>query len=196
MEGYHGPFVHRNTVGAGLSVLDTEFPEPRGDAFTFSLFTKPASAAYGCAHPDNRRLEGRWRYTSILPTVFPTHSFSLAPDYLWYLSLSPRQSGEVAVRIGVSLAPENHAQAIHEEGAIERLETFFDQVNAEDRVMVEGLYRGAQAPLARGGPLSWLEREIHDFTRYLARALIPRDELTGESVTCDSAEAATPSPVR
>jgi hypothetical protein len=34
-----------------------------------------------------------------------------------------------------------------------------------------GLYRGVQAPRARGGSLSWLERELHDFTRYLARML-------------------------
>jgi phenylpropionate dioxygenase-like ring-hydroxylating dioxygenase large terminal subunit len=171
MEGYHGPFVHRDTVGAGVSVADTSFPAPCSDAFTFSTFTKPAHAVYGRAHPENQRLEGQWRCTSILPTVFPTHSFSLAPDYLWYLSLRPKRPGEVAVRIGVSLAPENHADAIKNEGAIQQLETFFDRVNAEDRAMVEGLYRGVQAPLASGGALSWLEHELHDLTRYLARTL-------------------------
>ena len=43
----------------------------------------------------------------------------------------------------------------------------FDRVNAEDRFVVEGLYEGAQAPLARPGRVSWLEREIHDFIGYL-----------------------------
>ncbi len=171
MEGYHGPLVHRETVGAGVSVADTEFPGPASEHFTFSSFTKPQTAAYGCAHERNTRLEGRWRYTSILPTVFPTHSFSLTPEYLWYLSLRPTRPGEVMVRIGIALAPENHADAAASDGAIRELEAFFDKVNGEDRAMVEGLYRGVQAPLAQGGSLSWLERELHDLTRYLARTL-------------------------
>jgi hypothetical protein len=48
---------------------------------------------------------------------------------------------------------------------------FFDRVNEEDRIVVEGLYQTTGAPLARGGRLSWLEREIHDFIRYLDRNL-------------------------
>jgi choline monooxygenase len=47
----------------------------------------------------------------------------------------------------------------------------FDRVNAEDRFVVEGIYAGAGAPLARPGSLRWLEREIHDFIGYLARRL-------------------------
>jgi choline monooxygenase len=172
MEGYHGPFVHRETVGAGVAVAETKFPPRISDHFTLSSFTKPEGAVYGCAHERNRRLNGEWRRTSILPTIFPTHSFSLAPDYLWYLSLRPTRPGEVMVRIGVSLAPENHADAARTEGAIRALESFFDKVNGEDRVMVETLFRGVQAPLAHGGMLSWLERELHEFTQYLARQLI------------------------
>jgi choline monooxygenase len=37
--------------------------------------------------------------------------------------------------------------------------------------VVEGLYRGVQAPLAAAGPMSWLEREIRDFSGYLAQRL-------------------------
>jgi hypothetical protein len=46
-------------------------------------------------------------------------------------------------------------------------------LNAEDRMVVEGIYQGARAPLAASGPMSWLEREIHDFMGYLARKLSP-----------------------
>ena len=48
---------------------------------------------------------------------------------------------------------------------------FFDKVNAEDKFVVEGIHRGSASPLARPGPFSWLEREIHDFARYLDRRL-------------------------
>jgi hypothetical protein len=44
-------------------------------------------------------------------------------------------------------------------------------VNAEDKFVVEGIYQGSKAPYASRGPLSWLEREIHDFARYLAKRL-------------------------
>ena len=39
------------------------------------------------------------------------------------------------------------------------------------RTVVEGIFEGAQAPLSRAGPLSWLERENHEFSRYLVRRL-------------------------
>ena len=46
-------------------------------------------------------MEGKWRYTSILPTVFPSHMYVLAPDHLWYLSLRPLGVGQVQLRFGV-----------------------------------------------------------------------------------------------
>ena len=41
----------------------------------------------------------------------------------------------------------------------------------EDRILGEAIFKGAQAPLTRRGPLSWLEREIYEFIQYLARHL-------------------------
>ena len=174
MEGYHLPVAHRVTVGAWFPVEDTEFPEQTFDAFTYQTFTKDENAKYGRAHPSNTRLEGKWRHTSILPTIFPTHMYVLAPDHLWYLSLRPKGAGEVHVRFGVALAPEMH-EALGEtrDAWVKELVDFFDRVNAEDKFVVEGIFKGAKAPLASRGPLSWLEREIHDFARYLAKRLTP-----------------------
>jgi choline monooxygenase len=76
------------------------------------------------------------------------------------------------VRFGAALAPEVVAALEDREAAVRELVDFFDRVNAEDRFVVEGLYAGAQAPLARPGRVSWLEREIHDFIGYLARRLV------------------------
>jgi choline monooxygenase len=59
---------------------------------------------------------------------------------------------------------------------------FFDRVNAEDRFVVEGIYAGSRAPLARPGPRSWLEREIHDFVGYLARRLVGGSDEVGVAV--------------
>ncbi|MFZ5791917.1 MAG: aromatic ring-hydroxylating oxygenase subunit alpha [Pseudomonadota bacterium] len=171
MEGYHLPVAHRATVGAWFPAEDTWFPAERYDAFTVQTFAKDETARYGRAHPANTRLEGRWRYTSVMPSVFPTHMYVLAPDHLWYLSLRPKSIGEVHVRFGVALAPEVVAAMTDAETQKAELLAFFDKVNAEDRFIVEGLYQGVRAPAARPGRLSWLEREIHDFARYLATRL-------------------------
>jgi choline monooxygenase len=171
LEGYHAHAVHRETVGTGFSPESLIFPEQSHDAFTYQLFTKDERARYGRAHVDNNRLTDHWRYTSILPIVYPAHLFSLAPDYLWYLSLRPNGSGEVLVRIGVALAPEVYAALPDKEEFLGSFAGFFDKVNAEDRAVVEGIYCGSLAPLAKAGPLSWLERNVYDFMCYLSRRL-------------------------
>jgi phenylpropionate dioxygenase-like ring-hydroxylating dioxygenase large terminal subunit len=172
MEGYHLPVAHKATVGAWFPVEDTEFPAETYDAFTYQTFTKDENARYGRAHASNTTLDDKWRHTSILPTIFPGHMYVLAPDHLWYLSLRPRGVGEVQLRFGVALAPEVHAALGDKRDTwVKELVDFFDRVNAEDKLVVEGIFKGAQAPLASRGPLSWLEREIHDFARYLAKRL-------------------------
>lgn len=179
MEGYHLPVAHKATVGAWFAPKKTVFPKEVHENFTYQLFVKTENATYGKAHPDNTTLEEKWRNTSILPTVFPTHMYVLAPDHLWYLSLRPRGVGEVDVRFGVAIAPEVDAMlsyADEREAWISELVTFFDHVNKEDRQVVEGIYAGSRSSFAVPGQLSWLEREIHDFQKYLARRLVPEYE--------------------
>ena len=109
-----------------------------------------------------------------MPTIFPAHVYVLAPDHLWYLSLRPEGVEQVQVRCGAAIAPEALASlGVRREAWLAELVAFFDKVNAEDRGVVEGIYRGCQAPLARSGRWSWLERELHDFARYLAARLVP-----------------------
>jgi phenylpropionate dioxygenase-like ring-hydroxylating dioxygenase large terminal subunit len=172
MESYHLPVAHRETVGAWCPIEDTKFPEKVYEAFSWQTFEKDENARYGRAHPDNKHLEGVWRYRSLMPTVFPSHMYVLAPDHMWYLSLMPKGPHQVHVRFGLALAPEVHAALGSGLAAwTEEVLKFFDKVNAEDRFVVEGIHRGSASPLARPGPFSWLEREIHDFARYLDRRL-------------------------
>lgn len=171
MEGYHLPIAHRKTVGAWFPADETRFPEGVSAAFTWQTFIKDENAKYGRAHPDNTRLTDHWRYTTVMPTIFPTHMVVLAPDHLWYLSLRPKGVGEVHVRFGVAMAPEVMATIRDVDAYRAEIIDFFDRVNEEDRGVVEAIYANTAAPLAQSGRLSWLEREIHDFTGYLARTL-------------------------
>lgn len=171
MEGYHLPVAHRNTVGAWFPTEATIFPDETFETFTYQTFEKTGDAVYGRAHDDNQVLEGKWRHTSVMPSVFPCHMYVLAPDHFWYLSLRPRGVGQVDIRFGLALAPEVMAALDDKDKFIEETLDFFDIVNSEDRTVVEGIYRGAKGPLTEPGRLCWLEREVHDFMRYLSQAL-------------------------
>ena len=171
MEGYHLPVAHKATVGAWFPAEETKFPKHAPKGFTYQSFMKDDNATYGQAHPKNKRLRGKWRRTSLLPTVFPSHMYVLAPDHLWYLSLRPDDVGRTLVRFGVALAPEVHESLEDVDKFVADMVAFFEKVNAEDRAVVEGIYRGARAPMTAPGPLSWLERELHDFMKYLASRL-------------------------
>ena len=171
MEGYHLPVAHKATVGAWMPVDKVEFPAKTYEAFTYQTFPKENDATYGRAHKDNKVLKGKWRYTSVMPTVFPSHMYVLAPDHLWYLSLRPNGIGKVMVRFGIAIAPEVYATIEDIDAWTEELLQFFDQVNAEDKHVVEGIFSGSESAFAESGALSWLERSIHDFQAYLARRL-------------------------
>lgn len=172
MEGYHLPVAHRATVGANFPVEETRFSESSPNAaFTYQYFSKTDDATVGTAHPANTVLHGEQRYTSIMPTVFPSHMFVLAPDHLWYLSLQPQGTSQVHIRYGLALAPEVLEHCEDPAQYKDSVSAFLDRVNAEDRTVVEGIFKGAQAPLSTPGPLCWLERELHEFTQYLARRL-------------------------
>ena len=172
MEGYHLPVAHRDTVGGHFPVEETQFDE-RGSFphFTSQLFVKTGTAPVGTAHPDNTSLTGKWRNISVMPTVFPCHMYVLAPDHLWYLALQPDGPGRTRIRYGAALAPEVLAAQSDPETYIAETKTFLDAVQLEDKSVVEGIFAGAKAPLSSPGPLSWLERENHEFTQYLARRL-------------------------
>jgi phenylpropionate dioxygenase-like ring-hydroxylating dioxygenase large terminal subunit len=173
MEGYHLPVAHKSTVGAWMPMDSVVFPDKVHEAFTYQTFVKDENAIYGRAHKNNTRLKDEWRFTTVMPTVFPSHMYILAPDHVWYLSLRPKGTEQVHVRFGIALAPEVHASLDDPEGWIGTLTAFFDKVNAEDQFVVEGICDGSRAPDAKAGPLSWLEREIHDFIKYLANRLVP-----------------------
>jgi choline monooxygenase len=169
MESYHLPMLHRATVGPYSRLEEMECP-PGSDAFNYHWITKEATLPIGNAHPDNQRLQGHWRRTTALLAIYPTHLVTLTPGYFWYLVLQPLGTSRVHIRFGGGLAPE----FIEDERAVDymaALKTLLDEVNAEDRRGVEAVFRGVNAPLAKPGHLSHLERPNYDFARYLAQRL-------------------------
>jgi phenylpropionate dioxygenase-like ring-hydroxylating dioxygenase large terminal subunit len=169
MESYHLPMLHRATVGPHSRLDEMECP-PGSDTFNYHWITKEASLPIGQAHPDNQRLQGHWRKTTALLAIYPTHLVTLTPGYFWYLVLQPVGTGRVHIRFGGGLAPEFVADPKAAE-YMASLKELLDAVNEEDRRGVQAVFRGVQAPLAKPGHLSHLERPNYDFARYLAQQL-------------------------
>jgi phenylpropionate dioxygenase-like ring-hydroxylating dioxygenase large terminal subunit len=167
MESYHLPMLHRATVGPHSRLDEMECP-PGLAAFNYHWITKEASLPIGNAHPDNQRLQGHWRKTTALLAIYPTHLVTLTPGYFWYLVLQPQGTGRVHIRFGGGLAPEFIADPKAND-YMTTLKALLDEVNAEDKRGVQAVYRGVQAPLAKPGHLSHLERPNYDFARYLAK---------------------------
>jgi len=166
MESYHLPVCHAATVGGHSKLEEMDCP-PGLRNFNYHWITKEASLAIGNAHPDNTRLEGRWRKTTALLTLYPSHLITLTPGYFWYLSLHPKGTGQVAMVFGGGLSPEFMGDPQAEE-YISSLKTLLDEVNVEDRGCTEKVFRGLNADTAQPGHLSYLERPIYDFMQYIA----------------------------
>lgn len=166
MESYHLPVCHADTVGGHSKLEEMECP-PGLPAFNYHWITKEASLAIGNAHPSNTRLEGHWRKTTALLTLYPSHLITLTPGYFWYLSLHPKGTGQVAITFGGGLSPE-FMEDPKAQDYVASLKALLDEVNLEDRGCTEKVFRGLSAGSARPGHLSYLERPIYDFMQYIA----------------------------
>jgi len=167
MESYHLFRLHAATVGGHSKIDEMECP-PGGEAFNYHWITKEATLGLGNAHPDNTHLEGEWRKTTALITAYPGHMITLTPGYFWYLCLQPRGVNKVHIVYGGGFAPEyvNDPKAGE---LITDLKKLLDDVNAEDRIGVESVFRGTAADTASSGHLSYLERPNFEFSQYLVR---------------------------
>ncbi|MEO7371350.1 MAG: SRPBCC family protein [Ilumatobacteraceae bacterium] len=181
MDAYHVFKVHKNSFAKhGDNTLETTM-HPGTEHFAYHLVGHDAGASSGVAHPSNTSLDGEWRHTIVLGAAFPTHVMQLQPDWLWYLQLSPIGVNRVRIRWDVSVAPEVLADQPNPAAYVANLLDLLNIVNSEDRPIVEGVFRGVQRTTLQRGPLSYYERNVYDFDRYIARSL------TGDSTTAPDA---------
>jgi phenylpropionate dioxygenase-like ring-hydroxylating dioxygenase large terminal subunit len=169
MDAYHVFKVHKATFGAkGDHTLDTQMC-PGTDDWAHHVVVEDGGD--DLAHPDNTSLVGDRRRTIVLAAVFPTHVMQVQPDWLWYLQISPLGTDRVRIRWDVSVAPEVLAGAADPAAHVAGLLTLLHAVNAEDRPVTEAVRRNADGPQFARGPLSYLERNVFDFDRFVARRL-------------------------
>lgn len=163
MDAYHVVKVHRNTFGG--SAATTVYP---GSAHsTHHVAVDDENGEFGVAAESNRRLAGPWRHSTVLAAVWPTHLMQIQPDWLWHLQLRPLGVDRVAIRWSLAIAPDVLAEQADERAYVDRVLDLLRRVNAEDRVVVEGVMRGLGRLSEPTAPMSHLERNVYDFHRYL-----------------------------
>jgi len=166
MESYHLPVCHAGTIG-GLSRLDEMICPPGLPAFNYHTILKGDGLPIALAHPNNTRMKGDRRRTTVLLAIYPSLMITLTPGYFWYLSLHPRGVGQVDIRFGGGMSPD-YVNDPDAQTHFAKLKILLDEVNVEDRGCTEKVYQGLCSDLAEPGELSHLERPNYDFARYLA----------------------------
>ena len=173
MDAYHLHRVHKNSFGKCGSSEDQTVLFPGEDAFTYHYVQEDEESHTVNAHPDNTWLQGADRFRTFLINIFPSHVIQLQPDLLWYLSILPNGLDKVNIRWAVSIPTEILDGANDRQATIDEVMDLLHQVNGEDRPIVENVFRSTASPDAKQGPLSYLERNVWEFGRYLARKLWP-----------------------
>jgi choline monooxygenase len=172
MDAYHIFKVHKGTFGKnGDNTLDTTMFPGTND---WAHHRVVHDGGDDICHADNTSLVGDMRKTLVLGAVFPCHVMQLQGDWLWYMQITPLGTDRCRIRWDVSVAPEMLAAQQDPTAYVARILELMNAVNAEDQPIVEGLRRSVETPQFPRAPLSYLERNVYDFDRYIATRLAAR----------------------
>ena len=78
---------------------------------------------------------------------------------------------QVRIAWQVAVAPTTLAAADDPDALVADINALIDQVNSEDHPVVAGIRRSVDRPQFDRAPLSYLERNVFDFDRYLTTRL-------------------------
>jgi phenylpropionate dioxygenase-like ring-hydroxylating dioxygenase large terminal subunit len=171
MDAYHVHRVHRDSFAKNGSSEEVTTLLDGEDGYTCHYVQEAEGPKAVSPHPDNTWIRDENRHRTWLVNVFPAHTMQLQPDMLWYLSLIPDGIDAVRVRWGVSIPREILDGADDRQLVIDGVMALVHQVNAEDKPVVENVFSATRSPHAEQGRLSYLERNVWQFGRYLARRL-------------------------
>lgn len=169
MDAYHIFKVHQESFAAdGDNTADTVM-YPGTDAWAHHRVIHEAGP--DLAHQTNDSLEGMWRKTIVLAAAFPGFVIQLQPDWLWFLRITPVGTDQVRIAWQVAVAPEIHAHLDDTDLYLSDLMKLINLVNSEDHPIIEAVRRNTSRPQFDRAPLSYLERNVHDFDHYVATRL-------------------------
>jgi len=165
MEAYHLSVVHPQTL---RPYVPTSMARKGADDRAFTSYEANYDSRAESRGRGSEQLTAAQRNRSTLFCVYPTHIVSVAATLLSSISVQPLTADSLGLRWTLSTYEDELSADI----VAERI-ALWEKVNAEDRRMLERLQPGLSSRCAHGGPLAGHDAEgtIHDFVRYLARAL-------------------------
>ncbi len=169
-ESYHVPMAHKKTFAKHKKPLDVYVCGEDSLHYGYHRAPQPSETGGGAAHPDNDRLEGEWRRMMVDFCIFPCQLVTVMPDFLWYISVQPSGVGQFQATWGVAIPPEVLDDILPEEYDrwLSDLRDYMNVANDEDKLLVEALFKGTSSPFLPEGTFHAIERNLWQFTRYLA----------------------------
>ena len=170
-ESYHVPIAHLKTFALHKKPLIDYICGEDNDYYGYHLAPQAADTGAGAAHPANTRLTDEWRRMMVDFCIFPNHLNTVMPDFLWWISVQPIGPDQFHATWGVAIPPEVLAEIPddkYDEWLLD-METYMDTANGEDKLLVEALHKGSMSPVLPRGTYHPLERNLWQFTKYLAR---------------------------
>ena len=168
IESYHIFAVHAATFGISGKNPNAYICGPDMNHCAFHWGIQPKEEGMGAAHASNTSLTGEWRRTTVIGCVFPCHLITLAPDYMWSVTVLPVACGEMRAIWSVSVAPEvlETVEAVERDSWISNLRSFMDLANNEDRPIIEALWKGTRMTPGNGF-YHPVERNLWNFATYI-----------------------------
>lgn len=169
-ESYHVPIAHGKTFAQHNKPPQDYVCGEDSAHYCYHRAPQAAETGLGAAHSKNDRLEGEWRRMMIDFCVFPNHLVTLMPDYLWYISVQPLEIDKMHATWGLAVPPEVLADVNEAEfdDWLAQFKQYMEVANGEDKALVEALHRGSASPLLPAGVYHPIERNLWQFTNYLA----------------------------
>jgi phenylpropionate dioxygenase-like ring-hydroxylating dioxygenase large terminal subunit len=169
-ESYHVPIAHGKTFAQHNKPPQDYVCGEDSAHYCYHRAPQAAETGLGAAHPLNDRLEGEWRRMMIDFCVFPNHLVTLMPDYLWYISVQPQGTDKMHATWGLAVPPEVLADVSEEDfdDWLARFKDYMEVANGEDKALVEALHLGSASPFLPAGTYHPIERNLWQFTNYLA----------------------------
>ena len=170
-ESYHVPIAHQKTFANHKKQIKDYKCGEDSDHYCYHFAPQESDTGLGAAHPNNTKLKGRWRRTMVDFCVFPNHLVTLMPDYLWWVSVMPSGVGQFKATWGVAVPPEilDEIPQDNFDSWLQEMINYMGDANEEDRVLVEALFKGGASRTLPKGTLHPIEKNLWQFSKYLAR---------------------------
>jgi len=171
-EAYHVPIVHSRTIQPVTPHYLIRY-EAGGEGF-FRYVQVRASDTAGSIFEGSEACSARLSETmkTEIPIigVLPTQLISISPQRTFWLCVQPDGVARTRIRWGVSVYPDKLSPEEREAYAARSLASH-EEINGEDRAIIESIYRNARSLHATGGRLSVMERSLWEFQQYVARTV-------------------------